>query len=214
MVKFVFIRHGYSEANKRGIFTGQLDAPLTDEGRAQAESVCSYVRDAYKIDAIYSSDLSRAYDTVRPLADMLGLEIRKEPRFREVDTGVWTAVPCGDIKERYPERFNAFCNDIGNFVFDGGESALDVVERTCAALADIARMHDGQTVAIGTHAGVIRRTCATWQGLVGSRMSQLPPPSNASVTVVEYDRGSVVIQVYGYDDYLSERACEVPIDKI
>lgn len=213
MVKFILIRHGFSEGNRSRMCTGQLDVKLTPEGYVQAQSVCDYVRENFKIDAIYSSDLCRAVDTVSPLANALGMSITLDKRFREIDTGIWTKRYFADIEAEDAERFHEFCKNMGDFKFEGGESALDVVRRTNEALAQIAESQDGRTVAVGTHAGVIRRCCAAWQGLFGEDMMKVISPSNASVTVIEYDRGEVKILEYNVDSYLSERASEIPVVK-
>ena len=78
MTDLVILRHGYSEGNKEKRFSGQMNVPLDNVGKNQAESVAKFIADNFKVDAIYSSDLSRAYDTVKPLADKLGLEIVKD----------------------------------------------------------------------------------------------------------------------------------------
>ena len=69
MVKFIIVRHGYSVFNKERRFTGHVDAPLDERGIEQAKRNAEYVIANYKIDCIYSSDLSRAYHTVKPIAD-------------------------------------------------------------------------------------------------------------------------------------------------
>ena len=73
--KIIIIRHGFSETNKSKKFTGQMDIGLSDVGKKQAELVSSYLYDNYKIDKIYSSDLSRAVNTIKPLADKLGTSV-------------------------------------------------------------------------------------------------------------------------------------------
>ena len=90
---------------------------------------------------------------------------------------------------------------------------IDVVRRANELLAEIAESNDGKTVAIGTHGGVIRRCCAAWQGLFGEDMMKVSTPSNASVTVIEYDSGEVRILEYNLKSYLSERANEIPVVK-
>ena len=69
----LFIRHGQSMANVSGVFAGQLDVSLSELGRKQAEELKEYLLSKYKIDAIYSSDLSRAYEIALPIAMALGL---------------------------------------------------------------------------------------------------------------------------------------------
>ena len=75
MVTFLIVRHGFSASNVQATFTGQLDAPLIEKGFLQAEVVSKYIYDNYKVDAIYSSDLSRAVDTITPLSKACNLPI-------------------------------------------------------------------------------------------------------------------------------------------
>ena len=52
MTTLIFVRHGQSEGNLKKIFTGQLDIPLTELGRAQAQRTAEYLCANYSIDAI------------------------------------------------------------------------------------------------------------------------------------------------------------------
>merc|ERR1711962_279730 len=57
------VRHGQAESNlKEGVTHGCTESPLTEMGRSQAQQVGARLRDE-KFDLVYSSDLSRAYDT-------------------------------------------------------------------------------------------------------------------------------------------------------
>ena len=78
MTTIILVRHAESDANGSGFFAGQLDIPLSDRGREQARRTANYMAKTYQVDKIYSSDLSRAYDTAKPIAEMFGLEIEKE----------------------------------------------------------------------------------------------------------------------------------------
>ena len=69
--------------NKEKKFTGQLDLPLDVVGFFQADSIRDYILKEYKVDKIFSSDLQRAYDTVKPLADALQIEIVTSKALRE-----------------------------------------------------------------------------------------------------------------------------------
>ena len=60
----VIIRHGKTEHNKLGLFTGWEDAPLADDGREEARSAGRLLRDAgISFDVVYTSWLSRAIET-------------------------------------------------------------------------------------------------------------------------------------------------------
>ena len=87
---FIIVRHGQSEANVKAYFAGRtVDSPLTELGHKQAEIMSEYVLKKYKIDAVYSSTLSRAVNTARTVADKLGLKVNEDGRLNEIDGGLW-----------------------------------------------------------------------------------------------------------------------------
>ena len=73
MTKFIIVRHGQSKANENGYLVGCTEAPLSTLGKKQAELACKYILNTYKINAIYSSPLSRACNTVKQVANELNL---------------------------------------------------------------------------------------------------------------------------------------------
>jgi broad specificity phosphatase PhoE len=89
-----------------------MDAPLNEIGFLQAAQLADYICKSYHIDAVYTSDLSRAVETVRPTAERLGLELHLDPALRELDTGKWTGVPYGEVRERYAADFAAYGQSI------------------------------------------------------------------------------------------------------
>lgn len=71
MKRLYFVRHGQSEANKRHVFAGQIDTPLTAVGRAQARAAGLSAK-KFKFDLIVSSPLVRALETAQIIADTIG----------------------------------------------------------------------------------------------------------------------------------------------
>jgi broad specificity phosphatase PhoE len=83
----LLVRHAESEANAAGGALDQAEASqLTSAGRAQALALQGAFRET-RIDAVFSSDLVRAVDTVAPLAGTLGLGMKKTPLLREPRSG-------------------------------------------------------------------------------------------------------------------------------
>lgn len=79
MTKLIFLRHGESEYNRIKKYAGQLDVPLSEVGKQQAIIAGSYIAKNYKIDEIYSSNLSRAIETAQPIAKTeRGLRFQKQ----------------------------------------------------------------------------------------------------------------------------------------
>ena len=211
MVTFIIIRHGYSASNKAARFAGQSEVPLDAIGIGQAQSTAKYILDTYKVDRIYSSDLSRAYETVRPLAEALGMDVIRRRDLREVNVGVWQGMRIEDVKTEFTESFAAYKENPGVYAFEGGESYPQAMERAARAFADIAAENDGKTVVIGTHGGIIRALRTVWNGIPPEQMKDIPHVPNASVTVAEYEDGAVTWRTVGYDGHLEDKTTEVGI---
>jgi broad specificity phosphatase PhoE len=58
-VRLIVVRHGETPFNARGLFTGQLDIPLSAQGERQTEAVGQRLSER-RPDVIVSSDLQRA----------------------------------------------------------------------------------------------------------------------------------------------------------
>lgn len=215
MTKFIFIRHGQSVSNEKGIFTGHIDLPLTEIGKKQAENTAVFLKD-YKIDAIYSSDLIRAVQTAEPTAKIHGLEIIKTPNLREIFAGEWEGKTFEYLLEKYPESYaNVWRNDIGRSKADGGESVLEVYDRVTFEINEINKNHPNQTVAVFTHGTPLRVLSALWQGYTVKETNKVNFPSNASVSIIDYnDDGSYKIHLFGYDKHQGELATTFKIGKV
>ncbi|MBQ3068373.1 MAG: histidine phosphatase family protein [Clostridia bacterium] len=203
MTRLIVIRHGYSSANKNKIYSGHMDVPLEEIGIAQAERTAEYVLKNYKVDAIYSSDLSRACNTVRPIADALGLPLNKCAELREIDVGKWQGMLFDDVKTKMADNYNSYKIDPWNVPIDGGESYSMVIARALPKIEEIARDNDGKTVVIASHGGAIRALLSVWLDMK-DRIWDVPLSGNCSVTVVEYDGGRFEVVSVGYTAHLDD----------
>lgn len=75
MKKLYFVRHGLTEMNVLGIFSGHTETPLTEEGRQQAKQVSEHAKNLC-IDYIISSPSSRAHDTAKIIAKEIGYPVK------------------------------------------------------------------------------------------------------------------------------------------
>ena len=208
MTKFYIVRHGQSEGNALRKFLGHTDLGLTELGHKQGKKTAEYLKDK-GIDAIYSSDLVRAYDTAKYLGDMLGIEPVKSQNLREIFAGEWEGRAITEIIDLY-ENYQVWLNDFGKVRCDGGESTLELQQRIEKELIRIAEENDGKTVMIATHAGAIRAMSCIWLGLDISESKNITWVSNASVTDVTYDNGKWILGTIGYDEHLTGLISKVP----
>lgn len=149
--RLVLLRHGRTEWNVNGRFQGQADVALDEVGREQATAAARRVAGFNPV-GIFSSDLTRTYQTAEPLAALTGLEIQTDKRLREIHVGSWEGLHGDEIRAQDPETYEQLW--LGEDVrrSSTGESPREVAERVAEALTEIAETAgDGDTVAVVTH---------------------------------------------------------------
>lgn len=209
MTKLYLIRHGESEANRLRRFAGNYDIDLTDLGYSQAARIPA-VFDGVQIDAIFASDLKRAYYTAVPLADERKMDIIKAPDFREIRAGKWEGALFDEIMENYGEDYAVWKNDIGHAVCTDGESVAHLAERVLYAITNIARDYDGKTVVIATHATPIRTLVTLWKTGDLENMKEIAWVPNASVTSVSFENGVFTLGEIGNTEHLDGMLTRLP----
>ena len=203
MTTLLIIRHGYSKSNEQGYFTGQTDIPLSTLGLEQAEQTARYLHENYKIDFLYSSPLQRAFHTALPISKLFNLPIYIQEDFKEINGGDWEEKTPEQILQLYKDDYTLWLNNIGIARCTNGESMKDVQIRVAKALEKLGKIHDGSTVAIATHAGVIRALQCFLQKLPLSEMKNIPWVDNASISIVTYDSGDFITQQIGFNQHLA-----------
>ena len=113
MTKFIIVRHGQSEANLKEIYAGRFDVPLTATGKKQAELVTEYVLKTYRVDAVYSSPLLRARETVKEIAIKAGVPLLLCDGIEEIFGGEWEGKTLPEIAKNYAKDALLWKDDIG-----------------------------------------------------------------------------------------------------
>jgi broad specificity phosphatase PhoE len=86
MTTLLLVRHGETDWNAERRWQGHADVPLNERGRDQAERLAEELENA-RVDAVYSSDLSRARETAEIVGARLGVPVVLDPALREIDVG-------------------------------------------------------------------------------------------------------------------------------
>ena len=197
------VRHGQSLGNLNGQMLGHTNLDLSEFGYRQAAATFEYLKDLH-FDAVYSSPLLRAYNTILPHAEHRGLTVTPLESLREIYLGVWEGMYLADVVHRWPYTFTEIWRaNFGLCTPPKGEYVQDAADRVLKALTEIAENHKGETVLVGGHAGIFRAACARIAGiapeLVGRDFQYM---TNASVTVLTYEDGVFTMEKYSYDEHL------------
>lgn len=163
--RLVVWRHGETTYNATGRWQGQFDTPLAEHGRRQAADAAKYLAEQ-RISRIIASDLTRAADTGRALAEVSGKPISFDKRFREIDVGSWSGLTTPEIRKQDADVLQRLAAGEDLRRGETGETMAEVAERTVAATRDIiATMRPDDTVVITTHGFAARVLCASMTGI-------------------------------------------------
>lgn len=202
MTELILIRHGETAWNRERRMQGQTDTPLSDIGRAQAAAVGARLAQ-HPFDALYSSDLSRAYDTAAAISRASGREIRREPALRERTFGIFEGLTYSEMAERYPALHERFSQREPDYAVPGGESPRQFYERSLACLNAIAQAHAGQCVVVVTHGLVLDTLHRAARNMTLDEKREAPL-LNASLNTFRLEQGAWVEVAWGDVDHLAE----------
>lgn len=146
------IRHGPTEWNALDRFQGRSDIPLSPVGHTTARAIASALHDE-EIDKIYSSDLLRALETARIIADARGVQIIADPRLREFDFGRWEGLTWDEIVASEPGAGGRAPTSARFYAPEGGETFAQVRRRVESFLGDVRADDFDARVVVVTHAG-------------------------------------------------------------
>ena len=150
----IVIRHGETEWNREKRMQGTTDTQLSDIGLVQAKALGRRLAPR-KFGALYSSDLSRARDTARAIAEQSGHELMIDARLQERRFGIFEGLTAAEIVTRYPEEHARFASRDPDYEVPGGECARKFTLRCLGCLAEIADRHRGEEVVVVTHGLVL-----------------------------------------------------------
>lgn len=197
MITVVYlIRHGETDWNGNGRWQGHMDIPLNERGRKQSKLLAKRLADeGVRFDYIYSSDLSRSYQTAWEVGAALGVAVELLPALREIDMGDWSGLTREQIRQQYPIEYALL--EQGQDIPRGRKETLAAMrERVINGIEAMVRQHPGETLAFFTHGGPIRAmVCYVFQVPMQQLVakSSYPPDfpcwrfDNASITILEYD---------------------------
>ena len=205
----LIVRHGESLGNRDERFLGHTDLGLSELGHRQAEALAKALTDRH-IDAVYSSDLCRARQTVTPAAEAHGLAVIPTETLREIYAGDWENQLFDDLFVYWPEERLLWKNDIGRACPPNGESVAALYARATAAFDEIAAREAGRTVLVGTHATPVRAMTSRLLGTGVLGMANVSWAPNASITTVVYEDGIPHLEAPADASHLADLQNEPP----
>ncbi len=156
MARLLLVRHGETELNSAERYWGQSDVKLSPLGLRQAERLHDRLA-AQRIDAIYSSDLQRAWVTAKTIASRHQLDVTICAELREINFGKLEGLNFEESSQLFPEFAAKWKTQRStNIEFPGGESLDQLHSRVSNFVGRLKKRKAEETVLIVAHAGVLR----------------------------------------------------------
>ena len=156
MTLWMLVRHGETEWNREHRIQGHADAPLNATGIEQARCLASRLAGT-RIDAIYTSDVSRTRKTAEIVVEGRGIEVLELSDLRERNYGRWEGVTQEEWQAADPEGFAHWKRSPDTYTPPGGESLEEVLARASRAAEYIKECHpnDDSIVVVGHGASLL-----------------------------------------------------------
>lgn len=186
MAYLVLVRHGQSEWNALGLWTGQEDVSLTEQGKKEARQAAEYLRHI-TFDTAHASSLSRSQQTLHEIKDALGhadLRTVHHPALDERHYGDYQAKNKWEIKDQIGDEAFTKLRRTWDYPVPNGETLKDVHSRVLPYYESriITDLKAGKNVIVAAHGNSLR-----------ALMKHLDKVDDDKVHELEIGTGEVVV---------------------
>ncbi|NCL79654.1 adenosylcobalamin/alpha-ribazole phosphatase [Citrobacter braakii] len=148
------VRHGETEANVAGLYSGHAPTPLTERGIAQAQTLGTLLRNV-PVDNVLCSELERARHTTQLILAEREVPVRNMPELNEIFFGDWEMRHHRDLAREDAENYAVWCNDWQNATPTNGEGFQAFSQRVERFIAQLADYKASQNLLVVSHQGVL-----------------------------------------------------------
>lgn len=195
-MKLLLVRHAETDWNLAHRYQSYSDVPLNQNGIQQAQSLAKRLSKE-KIDVVYSSDLSRALETAKWIANEYEpvLAVQCNPRWCELSFGKWEGLNNEELQAQWQTEVNVWYEDPVNVFPPGGETMLQMSGRVQSALDELKNKHTDETVLVVSHGGTIQILLCMLLGVELRRYWQFHV-KQASLTILNLYEDAVILDLF------------------
>lgn len=208
--RIIAIRHGETAWNVDTRIQGQLDIGLNDTGRWQAERMARSLA-GEAIDALYSSDLSRAFETASILSRhhpaLRASAPAPVPALRERCFGHLEGQTWAEIETRWPDDSERWRKREPHWAPEGGESLVQLRARIADIVDALAGRHVGEQIALVAHGGVLDAMYRLATGL-DIQAPRTWPLANTAINRLLWTPGGLTLVGWGDTRHLDEESLD------
>jgi 2,3-bisphosphoglycerate-dependent phosphoglycerate mutase len=185
MPELILLRHGQSQWNLENKFTGWVDVPLSEKGRAEAHAAGEKLR-GRRIDVLYTSVLQRAIDTATlalETAGISGVPTKRHAALNERMYGDLQGLDKDDARKRWGEDQVKLWRRSYDIQPPGGESLADTAARVIPYWESdiLPDLQAGKNVLIAAHGNSLRALAMHLEGLTKEQVLELDIPTGRPI---------------------------------
>jgi len=193
MTSIYLVRHGQTAWNKEEIFRGRTDVPLDETGLKQAELAGEYFKEI-SLQGIYSSPLSRAWQTAERIAKFQNLKVQPLEGLIDMSFGSWEGRPLQEVREMDQDRYRQWRDEPHLFKLPDGESLDEIRIRAMTALEEMIKKHPEDTIVLVSHRVVNKVLICGILGIDNSHFWQIAQDTTA-INLIQHKRERYVLSL-------------------
>ncbi len=194
MSRLLLVRHGETELNSAERYWGRTDVKLSAAGLRQAERLRNLLV-TEKIDAVYSSPLSRARVTAETIVSERRLAVITCPELREVNFGRLEGLTFAEVSQLYPAVTKLWIERNPRLRYPEGESVREFNRRVSRFVSRLEKHVPEETILVVAHSGSLRVLMCHLLGMEVEHWRQFRLDL-ASLSILEtYPQGAILNQL-------------------
>ncbi|MBP5974524.1 histidine phosphatase family protein [Brasilonema sp. CT11] len=206
-VRLLLVRHGETEWNRQTRFQGQIDVPLNDNGKQQAQKAAQFLKDV-EIDFAVSSTMVRPKETAEIILQYhTDVNLELQDGLREISHGLWEGKLEKEIEQEFPGELDRWRTTPAQVQMPEGENLQQVWQRSVAAWESIVQTALANELKIGlvvAHDATNKTLLCHVLGLSSEHFWNFRQ-GNGAVSVIDYtlgENGKPVLQAMNITAHL------------
>jgi broad specificity phosphatase PhoE len=187
-MRLILVRHGETEWNRQNRIVGHTEIALNETGRKQAALLAQALRDE-KPSVIYASPLQRTRETAAEISRVLGVEVKFDDALKEIAAGDIDGLTFEEVAEHYSDFFQHWMKGDPSLRLPGGESFIDLRNRTRPFLQNMIAEHKDGDVIIVSHTLAIMSIITDALGMSEAFFRRIRL-NIASISILEFKDGN------------------------
>ena len=197
MGKLVIVRHGESEWNIIGKWTGLTDVHLSEKGSKESKRIGALIKDIH-FGYIFTSNLIRTKETLSAISsvyeELKSVETEESKEIRERDYGDYTGKNKWEMEKILGEKEFLNIRRSWDHPIPNGESLKMVYERTIPFFLDtiLPKIKEGVNVLVVAHGNSIRSMVKYIENISDEKIAEVEMPFQ-DVLVYDLDESGHVV---------------------